>query len=307
MSTPTPSAAVVICTRDRPDDLLLCLRSIQIQSVEPNEVIIVSGSQRSCPADIITQLPSLHINVIECYEHNISKSRNAGLKEAQSELVLFIDDDAQAHEGWVQAYIKAFARNAEAWAIGGDVFDSRNTPPSHEFSFGIISAMGKQIPVRSNPSTTPPRGYLSNVKGCNFGIRRQQVIDLRGFDPFFAFAFDETDLMMTIHRAGAEVVHESAAIVDHAHTPGHYRLKNSLDRDWQVEYASHTMFMLKHASGLNRVYGRFVIRRRLFKLALSGVLSMIRTKINPKSFIKILFAANRGIRDAHKVYNQQQE
>ena len=236
MSTHDQSVAIVICTRDRPTDLVRCLASLEDQSVQPDEVLIVLGSPESCPPNLAdrTKLPIRHI---ESFEHNISKARNAGISAATSALVLFIDDDAQARDGWIQAYLNAFDADPASWAIGGDVYDSRPSPPSQaaiEFSRGLISPTGRQIPISTGSLDTQPRGYVQTVKGCNFAIRRQQVIELGGFDPFFAFGFDESDLMLTIQAAGARVVHEPKAAVDHAHTPGHFRQTHPLDRDWRV-------------------------------------------------------------------------
>ncbi len=299
MSMPTPPVDVIICTRDRRADVVRCLQSIEAQHPLPSRVIVVIGSEDSWLPSMSEEFPSLRIEVVACFEHNISIARNAGLEHARSEVVLFLDDDAQARPGWVQAYIEAFDQSPGAWAIGGDVFDSRDTPPTPEFSHGLVSALGRQIPVRSNPSHREPRGYFTNVKGCNFGIRRSVVVELGGFDPFFAFAFDESDLMLRIHRAGGRVIHEPGAIVDHAHTPGHYRLADPLDRDWRVEYASHTMFMRKHTSGVQRTLGRLVVRRRWTKLALGAGLGMLRGRVSPKRFIEIIRDANQGIGDAY--------
>ncbi len=305
MSTPTPSIDVIVCTRDRRADLARCLRSIEIQRPLPWRVIVVIGSEDSALPDMQDRFPMLGIEVVECFDHNISIARNAGLEHAQAEIVLFLDDDAQARPGWVQAYIDAFHAKPEAWAIGGDVFDSRNAPPTIEFSHGFISASGRQIPIWDGRKAS--QSYLTNVKGCNFGIRRTAVMEIGGFDPFFAFAFDESDLMLSIHCAGGQVLHEPGAIVDHAHTPGHYRLADPLDRDWRVEYASHTMFMLKHASGVHRVFGRLVVCRRMAKLIVFAGWGVIQGRISVHRFAEILQSANRGIRDACRAYATRRE
>ncbi len=306
MNTPTSPIDVIICTRDRRADLARCLQSIEIQRPLPSRVIVVIGSEDSTLPDMQDRFPLLSIEVVECFEHNISIARNAGLEHAQAEIVLFLDDDAQARPGWVQAYIDAFHAKPKAWAIGGKVFDSRNAPPTIEFSHGLISASGRQIPVWKDGGKAP-RNYLANVKGCNFGIRRAAVMEIGGFDPFFAFAFDESDLILSIHGTGGQVLHESGAIVDHAHTPGHYRLADPLDRDWRVEYASHTMFMLKHVSGVHRVFGRLVIRRRLAKLIVLAGWEVIQGRISVHRFAEIFQSANRGIRDACQAYATRRE
>lgn len=294
------TVAVVIVTRDRAQSLSSCLASIAAQSPAPDEVIIVAGSEASCPDDLLASFNGLAPVLIDCHEHNICKSRNAGLHACNSELVLFIDDDATARPGWVRAYLDAFARTPSPWAVGGHVYDSRRSPPTPEFAFGVITPSGLQIAVRDPQTSAVPRGYHPNVKGCNFGLRRQRALGLGGFDPFYAFAFDEADLMLTIAASGGSVVHEPAAVAAHAHAPGHYRQSDPLDRDWRTEYASHTMLMLKHSARAGRIWGWLVIARRLGKLAGRAAMGVLTGRLGPRRALAVIADAIGGVRDARQ-------
>src|SRR5437764_1489278 len=46
-SAETPRASVVICTRDRPDELRACLESLQALRSRPEEIVVVDN----CPSD----------------------------------------------------------------------------------------------------------------------------------------------------------------------------------------------------------------------------------------------------------------
>lgn len=295
------SVSVIICTRDRPLDLERCLASIAAQTVQPDEVIVVSGSDQSCPAQLVIEFARFPIRVIDCYEHNISKSRNAGLNASLCEVVLFIDDDATACQDWVRLYIDEFETHPKTWAIGGKVFDTRDSPPSVEFDNGVVAPTGLQIPV-VDLAAPIRRNYFPNVKGCNFGIRRQEIQSLNGFDEFFAFAYDESDLMMRIYQAGAKVRHLNDATVDHAHTPGHYRAVEPFDHDWRVQYASHTMFVLKHATGFQRFISFIVIARRFAKLIVMLLWYTLSGQIRLKTSFKYATQGLLGISHARSVY-----
>ncbi len=303
MSGERPALAVVIVTRDRPRELRRCLESIAAQSPPPGETIIVAGSDGSCPDEILQPFTALQPLVIACHEHNISASRNAGLGASGAELVLFIDDDATARPGWIEAYLGAFSRSPSAWAVGGHAMDSRCDPPVPEFAFGLIAPSGLQIEVRRPCESGVPRGYRPNVKGCNFAVRREPVMAVGGFDPFFAFAFDEADLMLSIAAAGGRVVHEPRAVVDHAHAPGHFRRSGPFDRDWRTEYASHTMFMLKHSrGGWGRLRGWFVLARRWVKLAVRLGLAVARGRVRPERVAGIMREAIDGARQGRSAH-----
>jgi len=294
--------SVVICTRDRAEDLSACLRSIDRQSVAPEQVVVVIGSAESVCDDIDVCLTRASLEVVECFEHNISASRNAGLGKATGEIVVFIDDDAIARAGWLEAYRDAFEREPEAWAIGGDVFDARVSPMELEFSRGVISRCGRQRAVCDGDSQAMGSRWLPNVKGCNFAIDRERAMGVGGFDSFFAFAFDEADLMVTIGDAGGLVMHEPRAAVDHAHTPGHYRQASRLDRDWGVEYASHAMFVLKHARGVGRVRGMGVLIVRVCKLAAAVLVGVLVGKVRHRVGGRYVCDAVGGIARARRAF-----
>jgi GT2 family glycosyltransferase len=298
MSSDNLTVGVIICTRDRPEDLRRCLESLRLQSTAPQQIIVVSGSTGSLQKGIVAEFSDLPIRVVESYEHNISVARNKGLETLQTDIVLFIDDDAKASTHWVQAYIESCKSNRDAWAFGGDVYDARCQSETLEFSMGVVSPYGLQRPVQQECESRARRGYYANVKGCNFAIRRQPVLDIGGFDPFFGFAYDESDLIMSIHEQGGEVVYVQRACVDHLHTPGHYRGEHPLDRDWRVEYASHTMFMLKHTPKGKRWIGRAVVYRRLIKLMVSCGCSILASQMKPNKAVHSLNTARRGIRYA---------
>ncbi len=239
---------VVICTRDRAHDVLECMESIAMQTVRPDRVVIVSGSDESVPPDIDARYPDSDLRVVECYEHNISRSRNVGLDHSNQDLVVFIDDDAIACEDWLFELRLMMERSSCCVIGGGAVYDVRESPKMYEFYQGLISPLGTQRPVCEDLLDRKQDRFVLGVKGCNFVVRRQWLVDHEiRFDEFFRFAYDETDLVMSVRSAGGAVDFNERAWVDHNHTPGHYRQSGVLDHDWRVQYASHMMFVLKHA------------------------------------------------------------
>ncbi|MDF1808552.1 MAG: glycosyltransferase [Phycisphaerales bacterium] len=301
MDKQLPRVSVVICTRDREADLSLCLTSIALLDDVPEQVIVIAGNQSSCSQDLLDRFQSLNISIELCEENNISISRNRGLELANHEIVLFIDDDATARKEWVSAFRNKFLKDSDVWIAGGLVFDSRTDPMEVEFENGVISSSGRQVAVRKLGSPLL-HGYLSNVKGCNFGVRKNEIQTVGGFDPFFAFSFDESDLVMTVHKHCGQVCTVNSAIVDHAHSPGHYRQSHELERDWKTEFASHTMFMLKHSEGVFRLIGWSVLISRLVKLSVRCILSSI---MNPKQTASRLgrpIQAARGIQNACAIF-----
>lgn len=288
--------SVVIVTRDRADVLARCLDSILRQTPQPDEIIVVAGSDGSFPEDLRLRYAAQHLILACCSEPNISKARNIGVEHAGGDMVIFIDDDAIAHDRWVAAYTGAFENDPGAWAAGGSVLDARTDPPTPEFAHGLIHPSGRQVETRDPSQHAPRHGYRPSVKGCNFALRLDRIPGTMRFDPFFAFAFDEADLIMAIHEEGGGVISVPGAVVDHLHAPGAYRSDGPLDRDWYREFASHTRFMRKHSNGFGACMGWFVVFRRLGVHAARVLAAVVQRKITITTANACIADAISGVR-----------
>ncbi len=303
----TGQTSVVIVTRDRADVIVGCLDSLEAQSCPPDEIIIVASDEDAFPAALRAQFNHLPIRVQLCPEANICKARNIGVDHARGSLVLFLDDDARAHTGWIDAFRTLFNSDGSLWAAGGLVIDIRPTPPRPEFSAGLIRSSGTQIEVREKSLCGVPRGYLSNIKGCNFALRLDRMPEHLRFDPFFAFSFDEADLALEIQAQGGVVGYTPEAIVDHLHAPGIYRAHGAMDRDWRTEFASHTMFMLKHAHGQWRLWGWCVVCRRATKILLTVFWHCVSRRMPARRGLGIAGDVIAGISAARGAYRVRRE
>ena len=91
--------AYVIPTKDRPDDLRVLFASLQKQTVFPNQVIVVDGSEPNIKyvCDEYSELP---INYVRCYPPSLAKQRNAGMKCLDDAITHagYLDDDLELDE-----------------------------------------------------------------------------------------------------------------------------------------------------------------------------------------------------------------
>lgn len=103
---PTLGATIVICTRDRPDDLERCLRSLKYQTYQPEEVIVVDNAS----SDLRTRDVALAAGVTYVREDRpgLDVARNTGALAANSDIVAYADDDEILHVRWLERLVAAF-------------------------------------------------------------------------------------------------------------------------------------------------------------------------------------------------------
>lgn len=166
------TVSLVICTRERPEYLSRCLHTVSCLNPAPDEVLIVdntSGTEvvrslaQQCGARYIVEpIPGL------------SRARNRGFAECTSEIVAYIDDDAEVDPDWLAAIAEPFADPLIA-AVTGETISS---PALREnFRGAPTRYVGDHNPLWFEMATFGGLGI-----GTNMAIRRSAVPQAKLFD-----------------------------------------------------------------------------------------------------------------------------
>lgn len=189
-------ASVVICTLNRPADLVRVLRYFERETYPDFEVIIVDQSDfpdREID-DLVDANPRFrHIKLIE---KGLCKSRNIGIRAARGDIVIFVDDDVEIFDGFLAAHIDLYA-DQTIWGSSGPVFD----------------------PLGGREVATPHD--MSWMPGCNMVIRRSVFDRIGMFDEFFEVHCDDSDISHRIKKAGGRIRYApGASLIHHATSSG---------------------------------------------------------------------------------------
>jgi len=126
-----PPTSVVICTRDRPEELARCLAALPRQTLRPTQVIVVDNASR----DGRTKEAALAAGVDYVREDRpgLDIARNTGAKQATGEIVAFTDDDVDLHPRWLERMVAAFVTPAVAAVTGLVLPAELETEPQRYF------------------------------------------------------------------------------------------------------------------------------------------------------------------------------
>lgn len=113
------SLSIIICTKNRPDDLRDCLQSIVGQSSVPFEIIIVDSSD-STDSQKITENYS-HLLPIRYFhtKPGLTFQRNYGISRTLGDIILFLDDDVILEKDALREFERGFSINNNIFAVGG--------------------------------------------------------------------------------------------------------------------------------------------------------------------------------------------
>src|SRR5205085_11224535 len=105
-----PRATVVVCTRDRPDEIGPCSQALLAAGAD--EIVVVdngSGAPLGLPDGV---------RVVREQLAGLSRSRNTGAEAATHGVLVYLDDDARPAPGWLEHLRDAFADDAVSVAGG---------------------------------------------------------------------------------------------------------------------------------------------------------------------------------------------
>ena len=113
------TVSVVICTRDRTDQLARCLDSMQHLLDPPDQLIVVDNAPRtSSTRQLVSQTASIRY-VLEP-RPGLSVARNTGILYATGNIIAFTDDDVTVDPGWITRLRQSF-RDPRVMVVTGQV------------------------------------------------------------------------------------------------------------------------------------------------------------------------------------------
>jgi GT2 family glycosyltransferase len=101
------SVSVVICTRNRPEQLARCLRSIEKLSPSPQQILVIDNAPSSdATRQLVEQMPSIEY-VLES-QPGLSVARNTGIRHSTGDIIAFTDDDVMVDPDWIARLQQSF-------------------------------------------------------------------------------------------------------------------------------------------------------------------------------------------------------
>jgi len=219
---PAPPAAplsVVVCTRERAEDLARCLDGLRPIAAAGHEVIVVDNA----PLTDATATVAAHHPVRYVREPRVGldNARNRGLREAQHPIIAYIDDDAVADARWVDALAQPFADPAVGCVTGLVLPLELETRAQHVFEAYAQHRRTFTRCVYTAADTRPATAGVVGV-GANMALRRDLALRLGGFDPRLdagtrTCSGGDTDMFARVLDWGASIVYTPHALVWHRH------------------------------------------------------------------------------------------
>ncbi len=175
-------ASVIIPTYNRSRSLLDALESLNALDYPKKdfEVIIVDSSSQGDLSETLQRFRLLGMSLVYVKENRLSftLARHAGAEAARTDLLCYIDDDAQVSRGWLKAVVQLFATDSRIGMAGGRIEPRfETTPPAWALKvqkrFNAWSLWHYAEVVCESPGACGP----------NLAVRKSVLRQVGGFPP----------------------------------------------------------------------------------------------------------------------------
>ena len=225
-----PFISVVICTRDRVEQIKHCLDRLTKQNYPRYEVVVVDNAPKTDALRQVVESAQTGSGTPFRYcvepRPGLSWARNAGIAAAKSDIIAFLDDDDEPDADWLTWIAGGFARSAKVGCVSGIVMPAKldnavenlfeeigGHSKGRGFAAEVFTKNGAQSPLWP----LPPFGV-----GANMAFRRETLTAIGGFDTALGAGTptgggEDTLAITMVMLTGYEMVYEPIALMWHHH------------------------------------------------------------------------------------------
>jgi GT2 family glycosyltransferase len=260
---PPARVTAVVLTRDRPDQALRAIDSLRQNAVSLRTVVIDNNSAPATAEALARGCATREEVLVRRYDRNLgcAGGRRLAVEGTDSELVLFIDDDAELAPGALDLMVTDLDTHPEAVAVTATVALSSG-PIQH--SGGWIHASENMVEFgligsgQPSADTLPASGSADWVPGTTVLVRRR-ALDEFPIDDRMAAYFEDNEWCYRVklsRRGGFRRLPEARAI--HHTTPKNAPGVDFATRSIAAELLhAHARFYQRHGKILNIGGGLF--------------------------------------------------
>lgn len=232
-----------------------CLKSILANSGDVSYEIIIADDVSN---DLTTRLSEVAENItIVRNETNQMFLRNCNnaAKYAKGEYILFLNNDTQVQENWLQPLVDLIERDDKIGMVGSKLIYPDGTLQE---AGGIIWGDGHAWNYGNGQNPNNPEfNYVKEVdyiSGASLMIRTKLWKEIGGFDDNFAPAYcEDSDLAFEVRKHGYKLMYQPASVVVHFEGKSNgtdtstgikkYQVENSkkLAAKWKDEFAKQSL------------------------------------------------------------------
>jgi GT2 family glycosyltransferase len=231
----SPSVSIIIPTKDAPEMLGRCLKSVSEKTSYPEfEVVLMDNETRDERAlQLMRQYSARRIPFPNPF--NFSRANNQGAIAATGEFLVFLNNDTEIiTEDWLQ-YLLYYAEQPDVGAVGALLIYEDRTVQHAGVALGMRGTAdhtmrGFPIGVDGYAGSLACAREVSAVTAACLMMRKSLFHEIGGFNEHFFTAYQDVDLCLRLRECGLRLVCTPQALVIHHESVSRRSYYDMIDR-----------------------------------------------------------------------------
>lgn len=255
------AVSVVIPNWNGVELLPVCLDSLRRQRLDDVEVIVVDNGSTDGSLRLLER-EYADVRLLALGENRgFAGACNAGIRAAEGEIVVLLNNDTEAAPDWLAEVVAAFDRHPEAGMVASKMllFDRRDTFHTAGDYYRVDGVPGNRGVWERDKGQYDREEYVFGACGGSAAYRRTMLEDIGLLDETFFYSCEDVDLAWRAQLAGWRCVYDPKAVVYHklsatggGATASFYDGRNAI-----------YVLIKDYPSDLWREYWRTILRRQL--------------------------------------------
>ena len=207
--------SLIITTYNWPESLFLVLKSIENQTIVPEEVVIADDGSNVETKEMISKfLKDSKLNIIHSWQEDngfrAAKSRNKAIAKSYGDYIILIDGDIILHPKFIQDHVNnakvGYFIQGSRVLITQDITEQRIISKKISFSFFSKGLNSKKNSIHSNFLSKIFSTYNNSPRGtrcCNIAFFKQDCINVNGFNnEFEGWGREDSEFVVRLFNNG---------------------------------------------------------------------------------------------------------
>lgn len=233
-----PTVTVAVCTRDRSDDLRICLDAIQRLEYPALDLLVVDNAPSDASTERLIQTAFPRVRYVQEPRPGLNWARNRAILEARGEIIAYTDDDVMVDPNWVNALVRVFIGDPKAMAVTGLVVPYELETEAQAL-FESYGGFGRGFKRRWHRLHQEKHHRWANLgtgqlgTGANMAYRLSLFEQVMGFDPALDVGTvtnggGDLEMFYRVLKSGHTLVYEPDAMVRHRHRRDYTQLRSQI-------------------------------------------------------------------------------
>lgn len=275
--------SIIIPSYYRYEPLGNVLHLIAGQTYKPYEIIVADQTPLSeRPEGFYEQFKNLPLKILNLEKPSYSNARNSGARASNGDILLFIDDDVEFADDFLEMHLKVMIEENVDVVVGA----TSETPTLPDTYSRVITFMDP-ISLFLKAPHCKWNGMVLYIGGLNTSIKRDVFLKVGGFDENIP-RMEDIELGYRLFKSGAKIYHSYRPFAYHKRfkTGGSRKSQNNIS---QARLISKFYFYKKHFPGwgLQQFFIRELLNAFTFRATISGIFSLRSLKNPFLPFIRV--------------------